>query len=108
MTAHGSRVATSAAVCRRTRIQSIQDEMQPQISSANPQRMRKRTDQPSQSSLMPMSARALEAISAFVQVFWTSAITRVEARSAERRPESAKARSRGRLGPGWAASAMGI
>ena len=40
--------------------------------------------------------------------FWTPAITKVEARSADRRPKSAKARSRGKLGPGWAASAMGI
>ena len=40
--------------------------------------------------------------------FWTPAITRLYARSADRRPKSAKARSRGKLGSGWAASAMGI
>ena len=40
--------------------------------------------------------------------FWTLAITRLLARSAVRRPKSAKARSRGKLGPGWAAALWGF
>ena len=40
--------------------------------------------------------------------FWTPAITRVSARSADRRPKSAKAGSRGKLGPGWAAALWGF
>src|SRR4029077_4907854 len=36
-----------------------------------------------------------------IQGFWTPAITRPSARSANRRPKSAKARSRGQLGAGW-------
>src|SRR5437879_7034883 len=39
----------------------------------------------------------------FCAGFWTPATTRLSARSADRRPKSAKARSRGKLGAGWAA-----
>ena len=40
--------------------------------------------------------------------FWTPAAPRLSTRAAGRRPKSARARSRGELGSGWAASAMGI
>ena len=44
----------------------------------------------------------------FCAGFWTPAASILSARSDGRRPKSAEARSRGQLGRGWAASAMGI
>ena len=40
--------------------------------------------------------------------FLDAGMTRGASHSGGRRPKSAKARSRGKLGSGWAASAMGI
>jgi carboxylesterase type B len=58
--------------------------------------------------LSPDERRLSQEMVRYCAGFWTPATTKLSARSGGRRPKSAKARSRGKVGAGWAASAMGF